>query len=66
MTKMNITYPKHYVVVKENLRGVLFWQRCPACGHISTPDCEGHMCHRCGQAKYVDDELYLVRGEGLG
>lgn len=46
-------------IVKENLRGVLFWQRCPACGHVSTPDCEGHTCHQCGKAKYVEDQPYF-------
>jgi|GEM_PF-5195638 hypothetical protein len=46
---------------KGNVYGALYCQRCPACGHTSTPDCEGHTCHRCGRAKYVDDALYLVR-----
>lgn len=45
-----------------NVYESLYWQRCPACGHVSTPDCEGHVCHRCGRAKYENDDLYLVGG----
>jgi hypothetical protein len=30
----------------------LYWQRCAVCGVLSTPDCEGHICHKCGKAKY--------------
>lgn len=37
---------------------MLYVQVCPRCGHENTPDCEGHTCHHCAKAKYVNGEPF--------
>lgn len=43
---------------------MLYWQKCPECGHISTPDCYGHTCHECGKADYVEHIEYISNAKG--